>query len=78
MAEKKDKAAAKEAKKARKAASKAKRSQFFQAFNMQRKEDKALIPLMVGAVVVVTAVVFGIGLIFDVRWFVLPVGIAFG
>nr|MDQ3579063.1 DUF4191 domain-containing protein [Actinomycetota bacterium] len=78
MAEKKDKAAAKEAKKARKAASKAKRSQFFQAFNMQRKEDKALIPLMVGAVVVVTAVVFGIGLIFDVHWFVLPVGIAFG
>ncbi|MGQ0841438.1 DUF4191 domain-containing protein [Actinokineospora sp.] len=78
MADKQDKAAAKEAKKARKAASKAKRGQFFQAFNMQRKEDKALIPLMLGALLVVTGVVFGIGLLLAIEWFVLPVGIAFG
>ncbi len=78
MADKQDKAAAKEAKKARKAASKAKRGQIFQAFNMQRKEDKALIPWMLGAVVVVAGAFFGIGLIFGGQWFTLPVGIAFG
>ncbi|MCG8914864.1 DUF4191 domain-containing protein [Actinokineospora sp. PR83] len=78
MAEKQDKAAAKEAKAARKAASKAKRGQIFQAFNMQRKEDKALIPWMVGALVVVTGVVFLIGLLIGIEWFLLPVGIAFG
>lgn len=78
MADKQDKAAAKEAKAARKAASKAKRGQIFQAFNMQRKEDKALIPWMVGALVVVTGVVFLIGLLIGIEWFLLPVGIAFG
>lgn len=78
MAQKQDKAAVAEAKKARKTESKAKRKQIFQAFNMQRKEDKALIPLMVGALVVVTGVVFVIGLLLGIEWFLLPVGIAFG
>ncbi|MPZ81647.1 MAG: DUF4191 family protein [Actinophytocola sp.] len=78
MAQKRDKAATTEAKKARKAASKAKRSQIFQAFNMQRKEDKALLPLMLGAFVVVAGVLFGVGLIVGIEWFLLPVGIAFG
>jgi Domain of unknown function (DUF4191) len=78
MAQKQDKAAVAEAKKTRKAESKAKRKQIFQAFNMQRKEDKALIPLMVGAFVVVTGVVFVIGLLMGIEWFLLPVGIAFG
>ncbi len=78
MAQKQDKAAAAEAKKARKAASKAKRKQIFQAFNMQRKEDKALIPLMLVAFLVVTGVVFGLGMLMGIEWFLLPVGIAFG
>jgi hypothetical protein len=78
MAQKVDKAAAAEAKKARKEASKAKRKQIFQAFNMQRKEDKALIPMMVGAFVVVAGVLFGLGFIWGLQWFLLPVGIAFG
>ena len=78
MAQKVDKAAAAEAKKARKDASKAKRKQIFQAFNMQRKEDKALIPIMVGAFVVVAGVLFGVGFIWGLQWFLLPVGIAFG
>lgn len=78
MAAKQDKAAAGEAKKAKKAASKARRRQLFQAFNMQRKEDKALIPLMIGALVVVTGVVFGIGWLLGLHWVLLPVGIAFG
>lgn len=78
MAQKVDKAAAAEAKKARKEASKAKRKQLFQAFNMQRKEDKALVPLMLGAFVLVAGVFFGLGLIWGIQWFLLPVGVAFG
>ncbi|GLZ41647.1 DUF4191 domain-containing protein [Actinokineospora sp. NBRC 105648] len=78
MAEKQDKAAAAEAKKARKAESKAKRGQIFQAFNMQRKEDKGLIPWMAGALLVITGVVFGIGWLLGIQWFLLPVGILFG
>lgn len=78
MAQKVDKAAAAEAKKARKEASKAKRKQLFQAFNMQRKEDKALIPLMAGAFLVVVGVLFAVGLIWNLQWFLLPIGIALG
>jgi hypothetical protein len=78
MAQKVDKAAAAEAKKARKEASKAKRKQIFQAFNMQRKEDKALVPIMVGALVIVAGVFFGLGLVWGIQWLLLPVGIAFG
>ncbi|GAA3065459.1 membrane protein [Actinokineospora globicatena] len=78
MADKQDKAAAKEAKKARKAASKARRGQIFQAFNMQRKEDKALLPLMIGAVVVLGGVAFGVGLLLGIEWYLLPVGIMLG
>jgi hypothetical protein len=78
MAGKKDKVAAKEAKKAKRAASKAKRGQIFEAFKMQRKEDKALIPWMLGAVLVVTAVVFGIGLLLGIEWALLPIGIMLG
>ncbi|WP_116051706.1 DUF4191 domain-containing protein [Amycolatopsis palatopharyngis] len=78
MAGKQDKQAKKEAKKAKRAASKAKRGQIFEAFKMQRKEDKALIPWMLGAVLVVTAAVFGIGLLFGIEWALLPVGITLG
>jgi hypothetical protein len=78
MAQKQDKSATAEAKKARKAASKAKRSQLFQAFNMQRKEDKALIPLMLGLLVGVAGVVFGLGALIGMQWVLLPVGVALG
>lgn len=47
------KAAKAEAKAARKAASKQRRSQLWQAFQMQRKEDKWLLPLMIGAFVLI-------------------------
>lgn len=73
-----DKAARAEAKRAKKAESKQRRRQFFQAFNMQRKQDKLLIPIMVGLIVVCTAVVFGVGLIFNMQWTVLPLGVALG
>jgi uncharacterized protein DUF4191 len=49
------KAAKAEAKAARKAASKQRRSQLWQAFQMQRKEDKRLLPYMIGAFVLIVA-----------------------
>lgn len=54
------KAAKAEAKAARKAASKQRRAQLWQAFQMQRKEDKRLLPYMIGAflaVVLISALV---------------------
>jgi hypothetical protein len=78
MAQKQDKSAVKDAKKAKKAESKARRAQLFQAFNMQRKEDKALIPLMVGALLVVGGAIFGIGWLVGLQWILLPIGIALG
>ncbi|MGH3929416.1 MAG: DUF4191 domain-containing protein [Pseudonocardiaceae bacterium] len=74
----KDKEAAKAAKKVRRAASKQRRKQIFEAFKVQRREDKALLPLMIGAVLAVTAVAFGLGFLFDQEWVFLPVGILFG
>ncbi|MHC1561768.1 DUF4191 domain-containing protein [Actinomycetospora sp. C-140] len=75
-------AASKEEKKAAKQAARAARkerfSQIWQAFQMQRKEDKALLPLMIGAVVVTAAVLFGIGLLIGQQWFLLPTGILLG
>lgn len=78
-----DKAAAdKEAKKAarreKRAAAKARRRQIWQAFQMQRKEDKALIPWMLGAFVLAVAVTVGIGAIFGIWLILLPIGIALG
>jgi len=49
------KAAKAEAKATRKAASKERRSQLWQAFQIQRKEDKRLLPYMVGAFVLIVA-----------------------
>jgi hypothetical protein len=45
---------------------------------MQRREDKRLVPLMVGVFLLAVLVVFGIGLIWGVQWLVLPIGIAIG
>lgn len=66
------------AKAARKQASKERRQQLWQAFQMQRKEDKLLLPLMIGAVLGITLLFLVIGLIFDLQWFLLPIGILLG
>lgn len=50
-----NKAAKAEAKAASKAAAKQRRSQLWQAFQMQRKEDKRLLPYMIGAFVLIVA-----------------------
>jgi Domain of unknown function (DUF4191) len=58
-----DKAAKAEAKAARKAASKERRSQLWQAFQIQRKEDTRLLPYMIGAFVLIVAVAVVVGVV---------------
>ena len=71
-----DKAAKKAAKKERRAATRGRIKQIFQAFQMQRREDKLLLPLMIGIILVVAVAVFFIGMIWNLHWAFLPVGIA--
>jgi hypothetical protein len=78
MAGKQDKEAAKQAKKDKRAAGKARRGQIFEAFKMQRREDKALIPWLLGTFIVIAGVVFGVGFIFKLQWILLPLGIILG
>lgn len=66
------------AKAARKQASKERRTQLWQAFNMQRKDDKLLLPLMIGSVVGVALIFFLFGLLFELQWFLLPIGLLLG
>lgn len=73
-----DKAAKQDLRRAKRAVSKARRKQIFEAFTMQRREDKALIPWMVGVLLLSTAVVFGVGLLVGLPWVLLPVGVAVG
>ena len=57
------KAAKAEAKAARKAASKQRRAQLWQAFKMQRKEDKRLLPYMISAFVIIAGATVALGLL---------------
>ncbi|MEV0948342.1 DUF4191 domain-containing protein [Rhodococcus sp. NPDC049939] len=66
------------AKAARKQASKERRTQLWQAFQMQRKEDKLLLPIMLGILIGLTAVFFLVGLIWGIQWFLLPIGLMLG
>jgi len=71
----------KAAKVAARAAKKERRGQIWQAFQMQRKQDKRLLPYMIGALVGTAAVITGIGiLIFGPGqwWLLLPFGIILG
>ncbi|WP_421840003.1 DUF4191 domain-containing protein [Mycobacterium sp.] len=56
------KAARAQAKAARKAAGRQRRTQLWQAFNMQRKEDKRLLPYMIGAFALIVGVSVAVGL----------------
>jgi hypothetical protein len=56
-----NKAARAEAKAARKAASRERRGQLWQAFNIQRKQDKRLLPYMVGAFVLIVGIAVAVG-----------------
>jgi Domain of unknown function (DUF4191) len=56
-----NKAARAEAKAARKAASRERRGQLWQAFNIQRKQDKRLLPYMLGAFVLIVGIAVTVG-----------------
>lgn len=77
-----NKAAAKAAKKEEKQEKRAQRKrnsgQLWQAFNIQRKQDKWLIPLMLVALLVPALVLFGLGFLFGGQWFMLVLGLASG
>ncbi|MFT4395050.1 DUF4191 domain-containing protein [Gordonia lacunae] len=67
-----------EKKKARKAASKERRQQLWQAFQMQRKEDKRLIPYMAGVIVLSIAVFTALGFALGSPWLLIPLGVVLG
>ncbi|QLL05567.1 DUF4191 domain-containing protein [Mycobacterium vicinigordonae] len=73
-----NKAAKAEATAARKAAAKERRSQLWQAFNMQRKQDKRLLPYMIGAFVLIVAAAVAIGVWADALILAIPFGLALG
>ena len=74
------KAAKAEAKAARKAASKQRRSQLWQAFNIQRKEDKRLVPYMAAAFVAIVAISVVIGVLVGgfTMYTLIPLGVILG
>ncbi len=74
------KAAKAEAKAARKAAAKQRRSQLWQAFQIQRKDDKRLLPYMIGAflLVVVLSVAAGIAIGGFSKYMFIVLGIVMG
>ncbi|MEP9391244.1 DUF4191 domain-containing protein [Gordonia sp. VNQ95] len=68
----------KAARKARRQASKERITQLWQAFQMQRKEDKRLIPYMVGLFVAIVAIFVVIGLLIGSPWLLIPLGVVLG
>lgn len=72
------KAAKKEVAAAKRARRKETRSQMWQVFNMQRKQDKALIPLMLLAVLGIPLILFLLGMLWGGQWWMLPIGIIAG
>ena len=78
MADKKDKAAKKQAAQAKRAESRARRRQIYEAFKTQRREDKWLLPWMIGVFLLSVAVIFVIGLVWGLQWILLPFAIGVG
>lgn len=75
------KAAKAEAKAKRKAAGKERRAQLWQAFQIQRKEDKRLLPYMIGAFVLIVAATTAVALIWGSTFTavtLIPLGIVLG
>ncbi|ANY05204.1 DUF4191 domain-containing protein [Pseudonocardia sp. HH130630-07] len=62
----------------KKAASKQRRQQIWQAFQMQRKEDKKLLPIMIGVFVGAIALLTLIGWLVGLVWFSVPFGVLIG
>jgi hypothetical protein len=75
-----NKAARAQAATARKAASKERRSQLWQAFNIQRREDKRLLPYMIGAFVLIVGASVAAGLLVGgiSQFTIIPIGVLLG
>jgi hypothetical protein len=75
-----NKAARAEAKAARKAATKERRIQLWQAFTLQRKEDKRLLPYMIGAFVLIVGVSVALGVFAGgfTMTMMIPLGVVLG
>ncbi|WP_342320087.1 DUF4191 domain-containing protein [Corynebacterium mayonis] len=82
MANSKDKAASKALKKQQREAKRAQRkstmSQVWQAFNLQRKRDPKLIPIMLISVIGMALLFFLIGMLWNGQWFMLVIGLMLG
>lgn len=78
MPAKQDKETQKAVAKARRAQRKAKRGQIFEAFKMQRREDKGLLPWMIGAFLLPVVVLLGAGLLLHMQWYLVPLGVLLG
>lgn len=72
------KAAKQEQRAAKRAKGKATRGQIREAFNLQRKRDKKLIPYMVASVLGMGLLFFLIGLLWRGQWFMLVLGLLLG
>jgi hypothetical protein len=75
-----NKAAKAEAKAASKAAAKQRRSQLWQAFQMQRNEDKRLLPYMIGAFVLIVGASVAAGVVVGgfTMYMLIPLGVVLG
>ncbi|WAC93578.1 DUF4191 domain-containing protein [Mycobacterium sp. Aquia_213] len=75
-----NKAARAAAAKERKAASKERRGQLWQAFNVQRKQDKRLLPYMIGAFIAIVAVSVTVGVLVGgfAMFTLIPLGVVLG
>lgn len=73
-----EKAAKKEQRTAKRAKRKQTRSQVREAFNIQRKRDNKLIPLMLLCVLGLGLIFYLIGLLWGGQWFMLVLGLIFG
>src|ERR1700761_1467287 len=75
-----NKAARAAAQAARKAAAKERRGQLWQAFNLQRKQDKRLLPYMIGAFVLIVGVSVTVGVLVGgfTMFTLIPLGVVLG
>ncbi|WP_460864575.1 DUF4191 domain-containing protein [Rhodococcus aerolatus] len=73
-----DKADKKAARSAKRAASKARRAQMWQAFQMQRREDKALVPILLGVLVGSIALFALVGFLVGAPTILIPLGVVVG
>lgn len=77
-AKKAEKAAKKQARAQKRAQRRANYSQIWQAFKIQRKQDKALVPIMLSAFLGMGLVFFLLGKLWGGQWFMLIIGLLLG